>query len=441
MKRRRIRSDSTKSKYFEKFRAVINDTTSLSIYNKADKKSICVIRKDLTKNYEIEVDASEAPALNKILTDPDPYEISMADLKILNEEVFPINDAVKSIFGEDNDLDLNLIKLAIGGSKTDYVTIEERDLVKYDVKPTLTGLMDFYNENTDSILGFLNSQYITEEGNVIYLDCSKKHVSENITSIKLKILASMQQRGFFLQQEHKYYGLQLYIIIDSKVPNDDKLLEFLKELEIDWELIFFRRRLAIHDWTEIECDKNEDNLKSYLRAKFETLNYFDIQNITRVISKNKLPFIVADKMASLLYDMKSERVNQYHTESKHQYQIERNSQAQLEEERALLLEKINKLRRKQQLNPTDEVLNQLHTLRQQKLDIERERTKILEKISHLENKIQDPENIYSISLKKAEIAASAKLACAYLGIQKEIKFDRDISTAEILKFQEELTNI
>jgi len=441
MKRRRIRSDSTKSKYFEKFRAVINDTTSLSMYNKADKKSICVIRKDLTKNYEIEVDASEAPALNKILTDPDPYEISMADLKILNEEVFPINDAVKSIFGEDNDLDLNLIKLAIGGSKTDYVTIEERDLVKYDVKPTLTGLMDFYNENTDSILGFLNSQYITEEGNVIYLDCSKKHVSENITSIKLKILASMQQRGFFLQQEHKYYGLQLYIIIDSKVPNDDKLLEFLKELEIDWELIFFRRRLAIHDWTEIECDKNEDNLKSYLRAKFETLNYFDIQNITRVISKNKLPFIVADKMASLLYDMKSERVNQYHTESKHQYQIERNSQAQLEEERTLLLEKINKLRRKQQLNPTDEVLNQLHTLRQQKLDIERERTKILEKISHLENKIQDPENIYSISLKKAEIAASAKLACAYLGIQKEIKFDRDISTAEILKFQEELTNI
>jgi hypothetical protein len=45
---------------------------------------------------------------------------------------------------------------------------------------------------------------------------------------------------------------------------------------------------------------------------------------------------------------------------------------------------------------------------------------------------------YSLTLKKAEIAASAKIACAYLGIQKEIVFDRDISTEEILKYQEEL---
>ena len=48
---------------------------------------------------------------------------------------------------------------------------------------------------------------------------------------------------------------------------------------------------------------------------------------------------------------------------------------------------------------------------------------------------------YSITLKKAEIAAAAKLACAYLGVQVEIKFDQDISIAEILKYEEELTNI
>jgi len=46
---------------------------------------------------------------------------------------------------------------------------------------------------------------------------------------------------------------------------------------------------------------------------------------------------------------------------------------------------------------------------------------------------------YSITLKKAEIAAAAKIACAYLGIQTEIKFDSDISDAEIMKYQEELT--
>ncbi len=48
---------------------------------------------------------------------------------------------------------------------------------------------------------------------------------------------------------------------------------------------------------------------------------------------------------------------------------------------------------------------------------------------------------YSITLKKAEVAAAAKLACAYLGIQKEIKFDRDISDDDILKYEQELMKI
>jgi len=188
----------------------------------------------------------------------------------------------------------------------------------------------------------------------------------------------MQQRGFFLQQEHKYYGLQLYIIIESRNPNDDLLFKLLKELNIDWELIFFRRKLAIHDWTEIECEKNSENLKSYLRAKFETLNYFDVNNIIRLIVKNQLPFKVAQKMASLLYKMKNER-----------------------------------------------------TIRFQ--------DKKFQESPYQEDQIQQDE--YSITLKKAEVAAAAKLACAYLGIQKKIKFDRDISSDEILKYEEELTNI
>ena len=54
---------------------------------------------------------------------------------------------------------------------------------------------------------------------------------------------------------------------------------------------------------------------------------------------------------------------------------------------------------------------------------------------------QFQEDGYSITLKKAEIAASAKLACAYLGIHADIKFDDDISMDEILKCEEELTNM
>jgi len=372
MRRRRINSDTTESKFIEKFRAVLDDHTSLSIYNKK-KKAICIIRKDLVKSYEIEVDASEAPILNKILSNPEPYESSIADLKILEEEVLPVNEAFQKVFGMDKELKLNSIKLAIGSNYSDYVTIGETDLIKFDVKPTLSGLMSFIKENKEGILGFLDCEYISEEGNVIYLNCSKKNVSENIYSIKMLILASMQQRGFFLQQEHKYYGLQLYIIIESRKPNDDKLFELLEELKIDWELIFFRRKLAIHDWTEIECEKNSENLKSYLRAEFETLNYFDVNNIIRIVVKNQLPFKVADKMASLLYKMKNER-----------------------------------------------------------------NTRIPDKKYSEEQHQQDE---YSITLKKAEVAAAAKLACAYLGIHIEMDFDRDISDDEILKYEEELTNI
>ncbi|MFX1325739.1 MAG: hypothetical protein ACFE8N_12355, partial [Promethearchaeota archaeon] len=173
-------------------------------------------------------------------------------------------------------------------------------------------------------------------------------------------------------------GLQLYIIIESKKPNDNKLLEFLKELEIDWEVIFFRRKLAIHDWTEIECEENSENLKSFLRAKYETLNYFDVNNIIRLTVKNQLPFKAAEKMASLLYKMKNERANRFQ-DKRHQDDTYQEDQFQQDE--------------------------------------------------------------YSITLKKAEVAAAAKLACAYLGIHKKITFDRDISAAEILKYEEELTNI
>ncbi len=313
-----------------------------------------------------------------MLSDPDPYESSVADLKILEDEVFPINDAFQKVFGVDKELRLNSIKLAVGSNYNDYVSIGENDLIKYDIKPTLSGLMEFINENKEGILGFLDCEYVSEEGNVIYMNCSKKNLSENIISFKLLILASMQQRGFFLQQEHKYYGLQLYIIIESRKPNGQKLFELLKELNIDWEIVFFRRNLAINDWTEIECEKNSENLKSFLRAKFETLNYFDVNNIIRIVVKNQLTFKVADKMASLLYTMKAERVVR-HQDRKFQENLYQDDHVQQDE--------------------------------------------------------------YSITLKKAEVAAAARLSCAYLGIHKKIKIDRDIKMDDVLKFEEELTNM
>jgi len=440
MRRRRTRSDSSESKDSDGFRAVVNDSTSLSMYKKGES-SLCIIRKNLAKDYEIEVDASEAPLLNKFLNDPEPYESSMADIKIIEEEVVPINEALINVFGNNKDLNLYGVKIGIGGSKNDYVTINEKDLVKFDVKPTLSGLIDFIKENYESILGFLNREYNNEEGNVIYLNCGRKNISNNIFSIKLKILASMQQRGYFLQQEHKYYGLQLYITIESKTADDDKIFELLKELEIDWEMIFFRRRLAIHDWTQIECERNTDNLKNYLRSKYKTLNYFDVNNITRLVMKNQLPFIVADKMTSLLFKMKTERVLQLQEEHERQYRLEQELKSQIEEERITIMEKLNELKRKLHLRPTRKIYIDIDSLNDEKLHLEQEKRKILEKLSILREKINEPEDEYSSSLKKAEIAAAANLACAYLGISQKIEFDRDVSITEILKYQEELTNI
>ncbi|MBY9019707.1 MAG: hypothetical protein KGD67_01520 [Candidatus Lokiarchaeota archaeon] len=392
MGKRKLKSKGSEEKFTEQFRAVIDNLTTLSMYNEK-RRSVCIVRKNLAKDYDIEVDASEAPVLNKISENPQPFESSMANLKILEEEVFPLLDAFKTVFGAEKELKLRSIKLAVGGSNTDYVTIREKDLIKYDVKPTLTGLKNFITENFDSILGFLDSEYVSEEGNVIYLKCEKRDVSDEIYSIKIKILASMQQRGYFLQQEHKYYGLQLFIIIESRKPNNNKLLEFLKELGIDWEMIFFRRRLAIHDWTEIECQANPDNLKSYLRVKYDTLNYFDINNMIRLIVHNDLPFNVSDKMGSLLYKMKSER------------------SFQLREKKSY-----------DGMNYEDNFKNRTPNRR-----------------TNYDDPVQSVDE-YSLTLKKAEIAAAANIACAYLGVSQQIEFDKDISDAEILKYQEELTN-
>ena len=134
MRRRRTRSD----KNVELFRAVVDNNTSLSMHNKGDK-AYCIIRRDLTKDYDIDVMPSEAPILNKMLSDPEPYESSMVDIKVMDDAIFPINEAIKHVFGDEKDLNLHGIKLAIGGNKNDYVTIQEKDLIKYDVKPTLTG--------------------------------------------------------------------------------------------------------------------------------------------------------------------------------------------------------------------------------------------------------------------------------------------------------------
>ena len=288
----------------EDFRSVINDTISLSIYHTRSQTNY-VIKKDLSLNYDVKVEASEAPIFNDVYYETDPYEASIINPIILEKEIFPLNNLIKKSF--DVDLNLDRIKFAIGRTNLDYFSVDSKDLKKYEIDTTLAGLNIFYNKNKDRIQGILNSYF--EQGNVIYLNCEKRDVSEIILKIKLKILASKQQQLFFMQQKNKYYGLQLYIVIESTKFRNSKVNQFLEDLNIDCQNLLSSRQDIIENWVEIECDLDQEKIKTYLKNKYEYLNFFDVNNIVRFTLQNKIPLNITEKMVFLLLLSKKENTN------------------------------------------------------------------------------------------------------------------------------------
>ncbi len=284
-----------------KFHASIDKNTSLSMYSREGGLYL-IIKKELTE-YELQIKASEAPIINQYLKSPDPFESMLADKNILENEIEPLNIGVQTTFGESKDVSLVSIKLAIGSGENDYVTIDESDLFLMDVEPTMNGILEFIRNN-ESVIGFCDRIFEHEKGNVILLEAKIRDPIQGISSIEFKIISSLHQRGLYLQKSMQYAGLQLYTIIKAESINND-LLEFLKSINIDWEIIFLRRDLAIEDWLEIECEKSSISLKGFLSAKFDSLGFFDINNITRIAIINQLNFKVVTKMAELLNKVKS----------------------------------------------------------------------------------------------------------------------------------------
>lgn len=286
-----------------KFHASIDKDTTLSLYRR-DGGLYLIIKKELS-DYDIIVSPSEAPVINQYLKTPDPFESILADIKIVEKEISPINIAIQTSFGENKEINLLSIKLAIGSGEHDYVTIDESDLIAMDVEPTMSGLLNFLDAN-DSVIGLSDRIFDPERGNIILLDAKIKEPHPTISNIELKLMSSLQQRGLYMQKTMKYVGLQLYIIIKAESLNEEVLL-FLKAIGIEWEVIFLRRDLSIEEWLEIECEKNSVNLKGYLGAKFNSLGFFDINNITRVAIVNQLSFKIVVKMAELLDRVKQNR--------------------------------------------------------------------------------------------------------------------------------------
>ena len=355
-KRKLNKRDSKKD--HTKFHAVIDKNTALTLYRREGGLYL-IIKKEL--DYELNVSPSEAPIMNQYLKTPDPFESILADVKIIEKEIEPLNIAIQTSFGENKEINLLSIQLAIGSGENDYVTIEESDLIAMDVEPTMSGLLNFLNDN-ESVIGICDRVFDPERGNIILLDAKIKEPHPTISNIEIKLMSSLQQRGLYMQKTMKYAGLQLYIIIKAESLNDE-VLSFLKAIGIEWEIIFLRRDLSIEDWLEIECEKNSVNLKGYLGAKFNSLGFFDINNITRVAIVNQLSFKVVVRMAELLDSVKQNR---------------------------------------------EELVG------------------------------NQPD---SEPLKKAEIIAAAKIACAYFGIKKQIKIENGIDPVEVQNFENEMINI
>ncbi|MHA1583700.1 MAG: hypothetical protein ACTSVU_04965 [Promethearchaeota archaeon] len=342
-----------------KFHASVNNDMTLTLYQREGGLYL-IIKKELT-NYPLTINASEAPVINQYLKNPDPFESVLADIKILEKEVDPINLALQTNFGEDKEFSLVSVKLAVGSGEHDYVTIDESDLYAKDVEPTMSGILDYASDN-DTIIGLCDRVFDHEKGNIILLEAKSSKPFIGISTIDLKLMSSLQQRGLYLQKSMQYAGLQLYTIIKAEELSKE-LLNFLKSIGIDWEVIFLRRDIAIEDWTEVECEKNSISLKGYLASKYEYLGFFDVNNITRVAVINQLNFKVVNRIAELLNCVKESR---------------------------------------QELTGAT------------------------------------PDND---PLKKAEIIAAARLSCAYFGINKEIKIDKEIDLQEVQYFEAELIKL
>ncbi|MHA1371718.1 MAG: hypothetical protein ACTSRA_18610 [Promethearchaeota archaeon] len=344
----------------KKYRAVLDKKTSVEII-KEKELIYWIIKKDLG-DYESFISASEAPISNTYTREPDPFEACVASREILEKEIFPICDAIQSVFNTMN-VDLDKVSLAIGANEKDYVTIDESDLKNIRVDPSLFGLRDFINKNKSSILGFTIREFDHEKGNLIFLSSKLIRPTKHIIAIEISVLSSIQQRGFYIQKNHSWLGVQAYIVIKTTKLDDEKVFEFLKELGINWELIFLRRTLAVNDWLEIECEHRLSNLKTYLRHLYPILGYTDIQQIVKVVEANNLTFKVAVKMADLLNKQKKEM------------------------------------------------------LKNENIDVTYQ------------------------PIEKAEIIAAARLAIAYHGEKKEIKFDEEeVRIEDVLYFEKILTN-
>ncbi len=289
------------------YRAMLDKNSSILV-KETSNRMFFILKKDLI-DYKMHVFASEAPISNFILSDEiTEFETVIADKSILEKEVFPFQDKIAKIF--KRSLDLISVRLCVG-QEDDHVTIDENDLKKVDIKPSIQGLKEFLLTNR-SVIGFSVRKFDTKKGNLIFLETKLNQAFEKneIKTIRMKIIASLQQRGLYMQKHHRPFGLQMYIVINLRKRSDEispETISILKQLGIPIDNIQFRRNVMVSNWQAIECELRQMNLCNYLQNQFPKLSHSDVSQIARFCQINDLGFDVSIKMATILSKSKEER--------------------------------------------------------------------------------------------------------------------------------------
>ena len=271
-----------------------------------NKKIQVVLKKELL-DYNIDVVASEAPVKNSIIKgEIIPYEYVIAEIAILEQELFKLNECVKKVFGTKFEIKISSIRLCVG-NEDNYHTVDESDLKEVNIDPTINGLKKFIDTSKKRVFGFTIRNYDTKQGNLIFCEADLLRPVFDLYSLKIKILTNLSQRGLYMQQHHLGYGLHLYYIFTLSKFSDN-LVHFFNELGIPIELIYLKRKSSVQNWRALECELDEKNLKNYLQFNYTSLSHSDVEQIVTIITANKFDFEIANMMADLLNRLKLERV-------------------------------------------------------------------------------------------------------------------------------------
>lgn len=288
----------------EKFRVSVGKNVTLSYLNR-ENGIYLIIKKDLS-DIKSEIYPSEAPILNSFMKIPEPFEFITVDKDVIKKEIEPINTALKIAFGDIREFQIDTIQLVVGSGDDNYFTINQEDLDKYNIIPTISGVITYTDNHNETIVGIANSRFEPEKGNIIFFDALCREPQVDVASVNLKILSSVQQRGLSMQKKQSLNIIDLYLTIKTRIINEP-LLDFLRQLDIDLDVVQMLRSLTLDSWIEHEAEQNESNLKGFLVKNYPELSFAEVRMIVDLRNDNNFEFQTVLKIAELLSALREER--------------------------------------------------------------------------------------------------------------------------------------